>query len=270
MNAGDIARANLAPREFQPKTPPRPGASVTEDVSSPGSWSTAATPGTDERTGGLAGFYNDEGTPTKKPENAKGGGSRLKNAWVSGEQEGQSDGSDEGANGSAPPKRSVRFTPSTGGLTPPVNGGPNLSFNATPSEPQPSRPMPTTADSAPPASNHHRSSSLKTNSPPKRRLSLSAAQPKSGASTSVVSPPPASAPITLQPSAPPAPAAPVPVYASAPPLPPPSDPSPPQDLTPQLIAKAQKHCRFAISALDYEDAEQARKELRAALAVLGG
>jgi vacuolar protein sorting-associated protein VTA1 len=41
-------------------------------------------------------------------------------------------------------------------------------------------------------------------------------------------------------------------------------------LTPTVIAKAQKHCRFAISSLDYEDAEQARKELRAALALLGG
>ena len=42
------------------------------------------------------------------------------------------------------------------------------------------------------------------------------------------------------------------------------------DLTPSIIAKTQKHCRFAISALDYEDAVQARKELRAALAALGG
>jgi vacuolar protein sorting-associated protein VTA1 len=42
------------------------------------------------------------------------------------------------------------------------------------------------------------------------------------------------------------------------------------ELTPGLIAKAQKHCRFAISSLDYEDAEQARKELRAALTLLGG
>jgi vacuolar protein sorting-associated protein VTA1 len=42
------------------------------------------------------------------------------------------------------------------------------------------------------------------------------------------------------------------------------------ELTPSIIAKAQKHCRFAISSLDYEDAEQARKELRAALALLGG
>ncbi|KAL1757311.1 Vta1 like-domain-containing protein [Schizophyllum commune] len=42
------------------------------------------------------------------------------------------------------------------------------------------------------------------------------------------------------------------------------------ELTPQIIAKTQKHCRFAISALDYEDTEQAKKELRAALAILGG
>ena len=60
-----------------------------------------------------------------------------------------------------------------------------------------------------------------------------------------------------------------PHYASAPP-PPPTQPSPPPELSPSVIAKAQKHCRFAISALDYEDAEQARKELRSALALLGG
>jgi vacuolar protein sorting-associated protein VTA1 len=45
---------------------------------------------------------------------------------------------------------------------------------------------------------------------------------------------------------------------------------PPVELSPSIIAKVQKHCRFAISALDYEDATQARKELRAALAALGG
>ncbi|KAF7436508.1 hypothetical protein PC9H_003341 [Pleurotus ostreatus] len=46
-------------------------------------------------------------------------------------------------------------------------------------------------------------------------------------------------------------------------------PPDPVVLTPSVIAKAQKHCRFAISALDYEDAAQARKELRTALAILG-
>lgn len=59
-----------------------------------------------------------------------------------------------------------------------------------------------------------------------------------------------------------------------PPPPPPlmsaAIPSSHVELTPQLIAKAQKHCRFAISSLDYEDAEQAKKELRTALALLEG
>ncbi|KAL5534299.1 hypothetical protein ACEPAG_761 [Sanghuangporus baumii] len=61
-------------------------------------------------------------------------------------------------------------------------------------------------------------------------------------------------------------------YAPKPPSPPTRyipEPPPSFELTPALISKAQKHCRFAISALEYEDAEQARKELRAALALLG-
>ncbi|KAF9454126.1 DUF605-domain-containing protein [Macrolepiota fuliginosa MF-IS2] len=71
-------------------------------------------------------------------------------------------------------------------------------------------------------------------------------------------------------------------YASSPPKsypptvpPPPSSapaPIPPSrsvELTPSLITKVQKHCRFAISSLDYEDAEQAKKELREALFLLG-
>jgi vacuolar protein sorting-associated protein VTA1 len=75
----------------------------------------------------------------------------------------------------------------------------------------------------------------------------------------------------LYPSAPPLPPPPsVPYVRMPPPAPSPLEPSPPAELTPGLIAKAQKHSRFAISALDYEDVEQARKELRAALAILGG
>ncbi|KAF5311806.1 hypothetical protein D9619_002836 [Psilocybe cf. subviscida] len=55
------------------------------------------------------------------------------------------------------------------------------------------------------------------------------------------------------------------------PPPPPPPPAPVEvELTPALISKVQRHCRFAISSLDYEDAEQARKELRAALALLDG
>lgn len=55
---------------------------------------------------------------------------------------------------------------------------------------------------------------------------------------------------------------------NAPPPPPP--PAPEAIPTPQQIAKAQKHCRFAVSALDYEDFTQARKDLREALRLVGG
>jgi vacuolar protein sorting-associated protein VTA1 len=275
MDSADIARANHAPREFQPQTPPRPGAGITgEDVSSPGSWSTAATPGTDDRTkSGIDFEYEPQGTPTKIGT----GGSKLKNAWASDELETGTDGVDEGGIGinATSQKRTVRFTPSViGGLTPPV----------TPGESEPSRPfvpvqpelhLSPISQSPPSGYGHYHyqtsPTSSSTNSPPRRNrvASLSTSPPHSAGVP--FSPPAPSPPTHYQPSAPPLPyAAPVPMYASAPPPSPPRMPSPVPDLTPQLIAKAQKHCRFAISALDYEDADQARKELRAALAVLGG
>jgi vacuolar protein sorting-associated protein VTA1 len=81
----------------------------------------------------------------------------------------------------------------------------------------------------------------------------------------------AGGPHASAPPLPPPPSAPyMHIPRQPPPPPPPPEPSPPPELTPGLIAKAQRHCRFAISALDYEDAEQARKELHAALAILGG
>lgn len=54
------------------------------------------------------------------------------------------------------------------------------------------------------------------------------------------------------------------------PPPPPTAPAPPPQLTPKQIAQAQKHCRYAISALDYEDFERARKDLLDALRIIGG
>ena len=60
------------------------------------------------------------------------------------------------------------------------------------------------------------------------------------------------------------------VYSRSRAPPPPPVQEDPVELTPGIIAKAQKHCRFAISALNYDDAEQAKKELRAALTLLGG
>ncbi|KAI0814797.1 Vta1 like-domain-containing protein [Irpex lacteus] len=94
--------------------------------------------------------------------------------------------------------------------------------------------------------------------------------------------PPGFVPSPVQPPPPSLPSGPPPVVQSPSPPPPilsyPAQPqhqshipaATPEDLTPQVIARVQKHCKFAISALDYEDAEQARKELRAALRMLGG
>lgn len=51
---------------------------------------------------------------------------------------------------------------------------------------------------------------------------------------------------------------------------PPTAPAPPPELTPKQIAQAQKHCRYAISALDYEDFERAKKDLLDALKIIEG
>lgn len=44
--------------------------------------------------------------------------------------------------------------------------------------------------------------------------------------------------------------------------------TPPETLDPETVAKAQKHAKFAISALNFEDLDTARKELRKALEML--
>lgn len=83
-------------------------------------------------------------------------------------------------------------------------------------------------------------------------------------------------PAAVFPSAPPLPP-PAPIAASSgpPPLPPapvaalPTAPTP-TELDPMVIAKIQKHAKWAISALNYDDLETARKELRLALDILGG
>lgn len=59
--------------------------------------------------------------------------------------------------------------------------------------------------------------------------------------------------------------------ASAPPPPPPSTVETKMDnFDPVTVAQVQKHAKWAISALNYDDFETARKELRLALAMLGG
>ena len=88
-------------------------------------------------------------------------------------------------------------------------------------------------------------------------------------------------PAAVFPSAPPLPPAQPSAYFPPPPAfqPPPPQPrayaaplapvAVPETLDPSAIAAVQKHAKWAISALNYDDLETARKELRAALAMLG-
>jgi vacuolar protein sorting-associated protein VTA1 len=49
-----------------------------------------------------------------------------------------------------------------------------------------------------------------------------------------------------------------------------SAPPAPVALTRKQVEQAQKHGKWAVSALDYDDYETAKTELRKALALLGG
>lgn len=62
---------------------------------------------------------------------------------------------------------------------------------------------------------------------------------------------------------------PAPAAAAPRPAPPPVVAQRPDTFDPMTVGDIQKHARWAISALNYEDFETARKELRLALAILG-
>jgi vacuolar protein sorting-associated protein VTA1 len=78
-----------------------------------------------------------------------------------------------------------------------------------------------------------------------------------------------STPVSL-PVAPTIPSAPPPTPHQQPPPSAPPPPTYPTELDSKSIERCQKHARWAISALDYEDLETARKELRLALDLLEG
>jgi vacuolar protein sorting-associated protein VTA1 len=288
MNPADITRAN------ELHTPP--SRSRHDGEVTPGSWSTAATPGSPIGPGefGTPNFEGkgpivEQGTPSGKGK----GSSRLRNTLVN--DDSSEDGSTPPSNGGLlfPPKKTVTFTPSA------VGG-----FSSTTESPPPSPtldPLPDPGEDVNRvlASKHgldaaHQGFPPGFIPPPPNVRSLvnhaylgQTISPFSLSphilpqDASPQAPPPAST--NLIPGIPGLPAASHPAYL--PNQKPPQHPSttplalhfqqppPPPvalELTPNLIAKAQKHCRFAISALDYEDGEQARKELRAALALLGG
>jgi vacuolar protein sorting-associated protein VTA1 len=229
-----------------PRTPPRehqhltaaPPAALHDRLVSPGSWSTHATPGTPAPRAGSRRASVE--TPTKPAANGK--------------------------------RKGVHFAPS-----PP---------------PSPSRqardvPLPDSRSGSEDGSPGHRHRDVHPSwgglgagapPPPPPPLHMTTVQPWAAPNVDpFVHPAPSQSriqhPQIYRPPSPPS-------YRPAPPpLPPPLPPQQQQlsvvrqtevELTPMLISKTQKHCRFAISALDYEDAETARRELRAALALLDG
>ncbi|KAI0673396.1 Vta1 like-domain-containing protein [Trametes maxima] len=239
-----IRRATPPPPPLEPSAhlgvgPHLPdGLAPPQPPQSPGSWSTVATPGSPN-------FALDDGSSST----ATPAGSANRRAFVSDELEGRSDDEiDADAESSSPASggKSVRFTPSVVGGLSPVGGD---------------------SDGGWPVQDPF-SVQVVVNSPPKSP-SATLPQPSSKSNSPSTVPPP----LPRQPPAPPARQSP-PGGRRSPPLY--QDPSiatvttTPPELTPQVVSRVQKHCRYAISALDYEDAEQAVKELRAALRMLGG
>ncbi|KDR85472.1 hypothetical protein GALMADRAFT_362969 [Galerina marginata CBS 339.88] len=235
----------------------------------PESWSTAATPGTEEPgmyaigtpSPSTAGYEQEHYSPprvgteirTTKPRSGSGSSSNT----VS------SNGGKNRTPSSSPPKsalksgspdsdKKVHFSPSTVGSPPPHQpqlGSPKEYLGPSSIYAPPQAPI------SPPAVIHPSHPPI----PPYTSVTSPSLQPSISPPKNYIyapNPPSLGSPTRSTGRYP---------YPSAPPPAP-----PPIELTPGLIGKAQKHCRFAISALDYEDAEQAKKELRAALALLGG
>lgn len=259
MSPDDITRANLL-------HPPHHD----DESLSPGRWSTTATPGFDLAQDSSSVSLDQANNWHEIPLNGRG--SQLRQAWVSTDVEGATSEEelvrDPLLNGSSPSQ--VPFLPFASESRPAV-------FES--SSPPKERPViytPTTREYVPPTPPHPTilpSISPPRGSPLQRRArgpSISSQElplgfvPSSPVPPPMIPPPPM--PTIYVPSSPPRKAPPPPASTLI------ATPLPLNDfqLTPTIIAKTQKHCRFAISSLDYEDAEQARKELRAALALLGG
>ncbi|KAL0951568.1 hypothetical protein HGRIS_008250 [Hohenbuehelia grisea] len=266
MDPADIARANLL--HTPPKSAGQFGLSP-QPGDAQGSWSTVATPGMTDvfeddddearahQKATSKGKRRDSGSPSSRGSPPKRGHKRV-----------SSNESDGGHT-----KKAVHFTSSVAGTSPPTQGSPTIhsavrdsgvdfgvGFGSPGSRgviPPPPPPFQTPSEPTSPTVYRH----LK-GSPPRSHAAYPPASPPSLISHPNPPSPPSSELFARS----------IPLGSAV--IPPPPIPSaPPQsapiELTPAIITKVQKHCRFAISSLDYEDAEQARKELRAALAILG-
>lgn len=261
MSPADIARAN--------RLPIQPGEDKHDNEAlSPGRWSTTATPGFDlARAPGLDGVDSTAGSSESLNNwhehlidpmtraTAQATHSKLRSAWVSTEME-EAASDVEPVEDTALNRGRVRFSLDTpGGSSPPKHVSPPFPTQDL------SSPPPRLADLPP--------GFVPTGVPAYAPAATSTAF---GGPSFVVPPPPTHVPhsVFAVPSAPSVSSIASPLMAETihvPAYPPP----PPREveLTPKLIAMAQKHCKFAISALDYEDTQHAIRELKAALESLG-
>ena len=259
LPAAEIARANCLP------ILPGPDKHDSEALS-PGRWSTTATPGL-ARTPGLDGADSTAGSsdslnnwhehvvdPLTRAA-AQASSSKLRTAWVSTEMEGVAS-DEEPVEDTRLGRGRARFSPdAAGGSSPPKRASTSpLLYTQEVSSPPPLLSelppgfVPTGVPSYAPAA-----------------ASVTFGSPRAaGASFVMPPPPPHSVPTFTSPISSIVPL-PTTEFIHTPPYPPPRD----LELTPKLIAKAQKHCRFAMSALDYEDTQHAIRELKAALEILG-
>ena len=237
------AGPSVSPHSSIPSLPSVPSSSYAQP-SGADDWSMIATPGTE-----LNVVIDREEHPTH--------GSRSRTS---------SGGSSKNGSGRRSPRRRVHDPDMAHTSTPGAGSGnttPNQSHSPSrkPSSKPPS-PKPSSRNSSP-------GSGKKVHFTPSvvGGTSFDSGSPTATAGTSSTAPSNSSWPATSY-APPPGPPTPLPSRRFSPP------PAPvaaaPVELTPTIISKVQKHCRFAISSLDYEDAEQAKKELRAALAMLGG
>jgi vacuolar protein sorting-associated protein VTA1 len=251
----DIARANRV------SLLPGHGKHDNEALS-PGCWSTTATPGFDVvGTPGLDGVDGTAGSSDGSNNwhvvdpltqaTSQASSSELGTAWVSTD--------DEPVEDALLSRGRVRFSLDTpGGSSPPKRASP-------PFPTQEVSPLARLSDLPP--------GFVPTGALPYAPAagSVTFGSPRAGGSSFVMSPPPPvphSVPMfesVAQPFVSPIASPPTTDPIHVPAYPPPRG----VELTPKLMAKAQKHCRFAISALDYEDTQHAIRELKAALETLG-
>ncbi|KAI9570263.1 Vta1 like-domain-containing protein [Boletus coccyginus] len=257
LPAAEIARANRLPILSGPDK-------HDNEALTPGRWSTTATPGLAglEGVGGTAGSsdslnnWHEHVVDPLSRAAAQASSSKLRTAWVSTEMEGAAS-DDEPVEDARLGRGRAR---SAGGSSPPKRASASPLFSAQ------------EVTSPPPVLSELPPGFVPTGVPSYAPAPASATFGSPRAAFVMPPPPPPphvshSPPTLLTFTSPVSSIAPLPTteFIHTPPYPPPRD----LDLTPKLIAKAQKHCRFAISALDYEDTQHAIRELKAALETLG-